>query len=172
VHDRLLPERRRGLLGRRGPGRLSCRAPFLLGVRVEEFHPLSPGQIVPLFGGGSGSLWSERLTATDATSSIGTQRGSRRQPGDHQALSRKGCAWYISTRLCDERNELLVRDALAAAGVRPVVAKLGPAVHSLLRRDGAGGSWQFWLNYGPHRSGSQPAAMTCCAVASSLPALS
>jgi beta-galactosidase len=121
----------------------------LLGVRVEEFHPLSPGQIVPLLGGGSGSLWSERLTATDADI---VDRYATGDLAGNPAITRrsagKGCAWYISTRLCDERNDLLVRDALAAAGVRPVVAKLGPAVHSLLRRDGAGGSWQFWLNYG------------------------
>jgi beta-galactosidase len=121
----------------------------LLGVRVEEFHPLAPGEMVPLSGGGSGSLWSERLTTADADVVDRYETGDL---ADSPAITRrpagKGCAWYVSTRLCDERNNLLVSDALAVAGVRPVAPKLGPAVHGLLRRDGPGRSWQFWLNYG------------------------
>jgi len=93
---------------------LPCSVPCW-GVRVEEFT-LSPGQIVPLFGVAPGRLWSDAFTATMPNRRSGTQRGSRRNPAITRRSAGKGCAWYISTRLCDERNELLVRDALAAAG--------------------------------------------------------
>jgi beta-galactosidase len=121
----------------------------LLGVSVEEFHPLASGELVRLSGGGYGSVWSERLTAHDADVL------DRYESGDlagSPALTRRaagsGYAWYISTRLCEERNNLLVLDALAKAGLTPVLPKLGAAVYGLVRHDGAGRSWRFWLNYG------------------------
>ncbi len=38
----------------------------LLGIRSEEFAPLRPGEVVTLTDGTTGTVWSERLAATDA----------------------------------------------------------------------------------------------------------
>jgi beta-galactosidase len=121
----------------------------LLGVRVEEFHPLARGELVPLAGGGYGSVWSERLEAHDADVLDRYEAGDLAGgPAITGRAAGSGYAWYVSTRLSDERNNLFVLDALATAGITPALPKLGPAVHGLLRRKGPGRSWQFWLNYG------------------------
>jgi beta-galactosidase len=121
----------------------------LLGVSVEEFHPLAQDELVPLSGGGYGSVWSERLAAHDADVLDRYEAGDLT---DSPALTRRaagsGYAWYVSTRLCEERNDLLVRDVLATAGLAPALPKVAPEVHGLVRHDGAGRAWQFWLNYG------------------------
>lgn len=121
----------------------------LLGVRVEEFHPLEAAEFVELRGGGRGSVWSERFSAPEAEVIDWYDSGDL---AGNPAVTRRavgaGYVWYVSTHLSDERADRLVRDALDAAGVTPVIAPAGPLVHHSVRRDGSGQSWHFWLNYG------------------------
>ncbi|QTE31446.1 beta-galactosidase [Pengzhenrongella sicca] len=119
----------------------------LLGVRVEEFAPLREHGSVGLSDGGTGQVWTERLTATDAevlaTYADGPAAGG-------PALTRRaadgpGAAWYLSTRLDGPSLAALVGRLVDAAGVTPVVAQ--PGGLEVVRRTGGSGSWLFAINH-------------------------
>jgi len=81
----------------------------LLGVRVEEFAPLrSP---VTLDDGSGADLWSEVLTAAGAETVASHVDGT-------PAVTRKGDAWYVATRLDEAATAALARRVAEAAGVR------------------------------------------------------
>ncbi|MDN4599199.1 beta-galactosidase [Leifsonia sp. F6_8S_P_1A] len=120
----------------------------LLGVRVDEFAPLSPGDTVRLASGRIASVWSERGRATTASVvdafADGPAEGSpaitRNERGD-------GVAWYVATRLDQLDLDDLVREALDGAGVAPHAA--GAAELDVTRRIGADGvSFLFAINHG------------------------
>ncbi len=112
----------------------------LLGVRVEEFHPLAAP--ITLADGGTGELWSETVHAAGA-------RVVTRYADGRPAVTRHtvgaGTAWYVSTRLGDGR---LIEAVTAEAGVRPVRAGLPPGVE-VVRRVAGDRSWLFVLNHTP-----------------------
>ncbi|GAA4981179.1 beta-galactosidase [Kineococcus glutinatus] len=121
----------------------------LLGVRVEEFAPLLPGEVTALDDGSRGRVWSELGRAAAGTEVLasftdGLAAGS-------PALTRRpagaGAAWYLATALEDEGLQALLDRLLAAGGVRPVVAG-APRGVDLVRRRSAEGSWLFVLNHG------------------------
>lgn len=124
----------------------------LLGVRVEEFHPLGPDERVRLCSGATGDLWSETVHAT------GAKIVSRYAGGvldGRPAITRnkvgRGSAWYISTRLDEESWSRWLAFVAGVAGVRPVRAGLPPGVETVIRREGER-AWLFVLN---HTDGEQ-----------------
>lgn len=92
----------------------------LLGVVVEEVHPLLAGQTVRLDDGTTASLWTEDLRTTTAKPVAhladgplaGTPAVTRNEHGD-------GTAWYVGTHLAPEAAAALVRSVATEAGVAP-----------------------------------------------------
>lgn len=117
----------------------------LLGVRVEEFFPLMPGETVTL-GSGSGRLWSEDLTAAGAEVldryAAGPLRG---RPCTTRRAVGRGAAWYLSTLPDDATFDALLGQVLDAGGVTPA-AEVVPGVEAVRRRSGHG-SWLFLANH-------------------------
>jgi beta-galactosidase len=120
----------------------------LLGVRVEEFHPLPEGGSVALSDfDAAATLWSELGRATDAevlaTYAEGPCAGSpaitRRRVGE-------GWAWYVGTELSDQALHQVGGRVLAEAGVQPVLAGLPPRVEAV-RRSGARGTYLVVVNH-------------------------
>jgi beta-galactosidase len=108
----------------------------LLGVRVEEFCPLPDNGSVRLSDGSIGRVWSERGRVTGAqpvaTYVDGPAAGS-------PAITRRGSAWYVGTRLDPASLERLL------------VTVLGPGssgVERIRRRHPDGRSYLFLLNHG------------------------
>jgi beta-galactosidase len=110
----------------------------LLGIRVEEHFPLRPGTVVRLDDGSTASVWTELLAADGAV----VQRRYVDGPvAGSPALTRRGNAWYVSTRLAD--------DALGSflggiAGGSPVAA----GIEAVRRRHADGRSYLFLFNHG------------------------
>jgi beta-galactosidase len=149
----------------------------VLGIRVEEFHPLHPGASVSLaladaeLTGGpaltgdpaltgnavlTGQVWSERLRAEGAevlaVYSAGALAGL---PAVTRHAFGAGTAWYLSTLLAADDLTALMGDAATAAGLLPASAAPAdagdaapPGVSVLRRRDGRGRSWRFAFNHG------------------------
>ena len=119
----------------------------LLGVRVEEFHPLGPDERVRLCSGATGELWSETVQATGAKV-ISRYAGGALD--GRPAITRnnvgRGAAWYVSTRLDEESWGRWLAFVADVAGVRPVRAGLPAGVEVVVRRDGER-EWLFALNH-------------------------
>jgi beta-galactosidase len=112
----------------------------VLGVRVEELCPLPPGETVALSDGSHGTLWSERVRLTGATSILEYADGPL---AGLPAVTRSGHAWYVSTELADDAYQRLLDEALTDAGVAPAVPGLPPGVEVVRRREG----WLFAINH-------------------------
>ena len=113
----------------------------VLGLSIEEFHPLRAGETVSLSGGGRGAIWSERVRPTGA---VAVQSFDGGLDAGHPAVTRhqlgRGVAWYVATAL-DDLRPLLSR-ALDEAGVsRP---RNLPETVEWVRR----GDYLFLLNHG------------------------
>jgi beta-galactosidase len=116
----------------------------LLGVRVEEFFPLMPGETVELESG-RGEVWSEDVTATTAEVRSRYAAGPLAgRPALTRAVAGSGAAWYLSTLPDDPALAALLDEVAEAAGVRPVADV--PAGVEVVRRRGEHGSWLFLLN--------------------------
>jgi beta-galactosidase len=117
----------------------------LLGVRVEEFFPLVLDDHSRLEGGGTGSLWSEDVTAVDAEVldryAAGPLTG---RPAVTRRSTGAGAAWYLSTLLDDAALGSLLEQVTGAAGVVPT-AQVPPGVEAVRRRS-KDGSWLFLVN--------------------------
>ncbi|RKN41463.1 beta-galactosidase [Micromonospora endolithica] len=119
----------------------------LLGVRVEEFHPLAGDDRPALTGGGTATLWSEtvRLAGAETVSAYadgvlaGLPAVTRRDVG-------AATCWYVSTRPDDDTYARLLTGAARRAGVAPTCPAAPPGVEAV-RRVGATGSWLFLLNH-------------------------
>ncbi|MEU4293452.1 beta-galactosidase [Kribbella sp. NPDC026596] len=107
----------------------------LLGVRVEEFHPLPADGGVALSSGGRGRLWSEDVRAVSAEV---VDRYAGGVLDGKPAITRRevgaGTAWYVSTELDDETAATLL--GLTTSPVEIV-----------RRRDGDT-TWTFLFNHG------------------------
>ena len=118
----------------------------LLGVRVEEFNPLLPGDSVALTRG-TGTRWSEFATATDAEVLISYAAGP---VAGSPALTRRrvgsGTAWYAGTRFDDDTWRSVLGEVIDAAGIEPA-AYVSVGVEAVRRRSGER-SWLFLLNHG------------------------
>jgi beta-galactosidase len=115
----------------------------VLGVRVEEFHPLPDDISVRLSTGDTGQLWSEHVWLTGAVSVADYVGGHL---DGLPAITRHGTAWYVSTQLDDAGYARLIEGVASQAGVNPVVAGLPPGVE-VVRRVGEAASWLFVINH-------------------------
>jgi beta-galactosidase len=131
----------------------------LLGVRVEEFHPLGPDDRVALSAAtpgdlwlspgsaGTGELWSETVHLAGAHPLAryaggvlgGLPAVTRHAVGD-------GAAYYVSTRLDPESSGLLLARVAASAGAGPERPGRPAGVEAVRRRAGDR-SWLFLLNH-------------------------
>ena len=93
----------------------------LLGIRVEEFAPVLPGEPVTLESGTTASLWTERLVAFDAEV---LDRFVGGPAGGLPALTRRrghdaaGDAWYLATLPDQAGLARIVDHALSSAGAQ------------------------------------------------------
>ena len=122
----------------------------VLGLTVEEFSPLLPGQSVRVTGpDGSeltGDVWTEVVVPRGAepvwTYADGLTAG-------HPAVTRhrhgRGTAWYVSTRLGAQGLDALLGWAIEDAGV-DARADL-PRDVEVVRRTGESGSYLFAINH-------------------------
>ena len=115
----------------------------VLGVRVEEFHPVAQ---VDLASGGRGRVWSEdvRLTGAEAIDRYagGVLDGS---PAVTRHSYARGVAWYVSTQLEDAAYGSLVEQVIRGAGIE--LPDL-PAEVELVRRRAGETSWTILINHG------------------------
>ncbi|WP_430378751.1 beta-galactosidase [Streptomyces sp. B1-3] len=122
----------------------------VLGLTVEEFSPLLPGQQVRVTGPDgpelTGDVWSEFVVPRGAetvwTYADGLAAG-------HPAVTRhrhgRGTAWYVSTRLTARGLDALLGRSAEDAGL-PSRADL-PHDVEVVRREGASGSFVFVVNH-------------------------
>jgi beta-galactosidase GanA len=132
----------------------------LLGVRVEEFAPIAPGDSVhstsEIFGAtpAAGSGWSEPVALVDADAVATYVDGpSAGWPALTRAARGEGAASYVTTDLSDIGRSVLVRRLLTEATVQ-ALAQADENVELSLRRGKDGATYLFILNHGgaPHRS--------------------
>lgn len=120
----------------------------VLGVQMEEFHPLHAHETVALSRYGDGAMWSElgKTTTADALAVFadGPAAGS---PAVTRNTFGGGVSYYVSTSLGAEGISQLVGEVAAAAGVGAVVADLPPGVE-VVKRSKAGTNWLFVINHG------------------------
>jgi beta-galactosidase len=116
----------------------------LLGIRVEEFYPMLPGQTVTLSGGGAGDVWQELGRATTATVIESYMDGP---VAGSPAVTRNGRAWYVGTRLLDADLERLIARVCDSAGARPVVSGAPPGLEAVRRRHPDGTTFLFLINH-------------------------
>jgi beta-galactosidase len=122
----------------------------MLGIRVEDFFPLGPDQVIPVrFDDGSvttGRIWSE-LIEPGAAEVIATYSGGALQgkPAVTRHQFGKGSATYVSTILDEEAMAVFMRSARKLARVTSVADI--PAGVEVVRRQGGGRSFQFVLNH-------------------------
>lgn len=93
----------------------------LLGVRVQEFHPLPQGVVVALDDGHSGTMWAEHTDIVEATDTEVLTRYADGPLEGVPALTRRrvgsGAAWYSTTRLDTAGTSALTGRLCADAGV-------------------------------------------------------
>ncbi|WP_298867348.1 beta-galactosidase [uncultured Microbacterium sp.] len=121
-----------------------------LGVRVEEFAPVAPGDTVALSDGIRGSLWSERGRATTAEVRASFVGGAA---DGSPALTRnewgEGTAWYLATLPDAADYRHLLAELVAEAGVEPPASVDGDLTAlELVRRHGDEHSYLFAINHG------------------------
>ena len=118
----------------------------LLGLTIEEFHPLAAGESVALEGGISGDVWSERVLLRGAES---VRRFAEGPDAGEPAVTRhdlgRGSAYYVATRLGDAALGELLAPLLDAAGV---VRERVPGAVEAVRRERDGRAYLFLLNHG------------------------
>jgi beta-galactosidase len=125
----------------------------LLGVRVEEFAPVLPGDTIHLDGdvvGGSSaeaSGWSEPVGLVDAEARATYVDGpSVGWPAISRAARGAGAAWYVTTDLSDAARGELV-DALLAEAQVTAIAQADAGVELVVRADQAGTEFLFAINH-------------------------
>ncbi|MFF4034104.1 beta-galactosidase [Streptomyces sviceus] len=118
-----------------------------LGVRTDELFPLLPGESLGLSGGGTASLWSERVHLDGAETVMSYTSGpltgvpavTRHPYGD-------GVAWYLATHPDPATLAALLDRIRTEAGVEPV-RRTPEGVEAVLRR-GEDADYLFLINHG------------------------
>lgn len=118
----------------------------VLGISLEEFFPLLPGEQVPLSAYGSGTVFSE-LGASQgaevlATYAAGPTAGS---PAITRNRLGSGAAYYVGTALSPDGMRALLGDIRSHAGLAPA-APAGDDVEITRRSDGTT-TWAFVINH-------------------------
>ncbi|PWC07662.1 beta-galactosidase [Mycetocola zhujimingii] len=119
-----------------------------LGISVEEFSPMLPGETTALDSGAGASLWTERLrlAGAEAIASYvdeplpGTPAITRNEHGT-------GVGWYLATALDPGDYRDLMRTVTAQAGVIATGPESDGSVE-VIRRVGSDQSYLFAINHG------------------------
>ena len=119
----------------------------LLGVRVEEFHPLLAGTQLKLSDGAVSTIWSEHvhLAGAEAVQTF-TEYPLEGVPALTRGAAGSGAAWYLATFPDRDGIESLVDRLLDESGVAPAAAA-DPGVELTRRRTGDGRSFLFAINH-------------------------
>ncbi|TFD50205.1 beta-galactosidase [Cryobacterium frigoriphilum] len=124
----------------------------LLGVTVEEFTPLLPGDSVTLDSGARASLWTERLRTTSAVAIARYVDGPL--PGV-PAITRndhgRGTAWYLATALAPEALRVAMRTVATGANLTAIGPEGDGTIEVVRRRATVGSpgpSYLFVINHG------------------------
>jgi beta-galactosidase len=119
----------------------------LLGVRVEEFHPLLEGAQLKLSDGVVSSIWSEHvhLAGAEAVQAF-TEYPLEGVPSLTRRSVGSGAAWYLATFPDRDGMESVVDRLLEESGVAPVAAA-DPGVELTRRRSDDGRSFLFAINH-------------------------
>jgi beta-galactosidase len=119
----------------------------LLGVRVEEFHPLLAGTQLKLSDGSVSSIWSEHvhLAGAEAVQSF-TEYPLEGVPSLTRRSVGSGAAWYLATFPDRDGIEAVVDRLLVESGVAPA-AVADPGVEVVRRRSDDGRSFLFAINH-------------------------
>jgi beta-galactosidase len=119
----------------------------LLGLWIDEFHPLAKGQAVKVTGGLVGDVWSETVVLRGAET---IRRYVDGPDAGGAALTRhrfgNGTAWYLSTRLDARQLADIVRQVSAETRLGdPLVAPDDLEIVRRVRSDGA--AYLFLINH-------------------------
>jgi beta-galactosidase len=119
----------------------------LLGVRVEEFHPVLAGSQLKLSDGTVSSVWSEHvhLAGAEAVQTF-TEYPLEGVPSLTRRAVGEGAAWYLATFPDRDGIEALVDRLLEESGIGPV-ATADPGVELTRRRSADGRSFLFAINH-------------------------
>lgn len=120
----------------------------LLGVRVEELHPLAEGAVVALDDGSQADAWAEDLQLRGAealrTFTHGPLAG---RPAVTRRAHGAGTATYVATRLERSALSALLADVAALAGVQPELPEAGDGLE-VVRRFAGERTYLFVINHG------------------------
>ncbi|VXC02017.1 Beta-galactosidase [Arthrobacter sp. 9AX] len=119
----------------------------LLGVRVEEFHPLLAGTQLKLSDGAVSSVWSEHvhLAGADAVQTF-TEYPLEGVPSLTRRPVGAGSAWYLATFPDRDGIESVVDRLLEESGVAAAAAA-DPGVELTRRRSDDGRTFLFAINH-------------------------
>jgi beta-galactosidase len=121
----------------------------VLGLTVEEFHPLAAGGRVTVGERLNATIWSERVRPTTASTvwTFGTGPDA-----GHPALTRNavgaGTAWYLATQPDDDALPAVLDLVLAEAGLTGAVPTGAVAGVEAVRRVGPDATYLFLINHG------------------------
>lgn len=119
-----------------------------LGVSTDELFPLLPKETVGLSGGGTASLWSERVRPAGAQTVISYTDGPLTGvPAVTRHAYGAGAAWYLATLPDPHTLAALLTRIREEAGVRPVLADV-PAGVEAARRRGSDADYLFLIDHG------------------------
>ncbi|TAP41043.1 beta-galactosidase [Arthrobacter sp. S39] len=119
----------------------------LLGIRVEEFHPLLAGTQLKLSDGGVSTIWSEHLHLAGAEAvQTFTEYPLEGVPSVTRHAVGSGAAWYLATFPDRDGIESVVDRLLAESGVARV-AEADSGVELTRRRAADGSSFLFAINH-------------------------
>ncbi|MCH6231523.1 beta-galactosidase [Microbacterium sp. CFH 31415] len=122
-----------------------------LGIRVEEFAPVAPGETLHLTDGATSTLWSERACVTTAETVASFADGpAAGSPAITRNAWGEGTAWYLATHLDAADSRALFGRIAEEAGARPAaVVRGGRGALEIVRRRGADAAYLFVVNHGP-----------------------
>ena len=117
----------------------------VLGLHVEEFHPLAEGRTVTLANGATGDIWSERVVPGAAEPVTAFASGpDAGQPALTRHEYGQGRAWYLAARLTGRDLGPVVATVLEEAGI--TLPDLPDGVEAV-RRHGDAGEYLFLINH-------------------------
>jgi beta-galactosidase len=119
-----------------------------LGVRTDELFPLLPGETVGLSGGGTASLWSERVALAGAEAVLSYTDGPLTGvPAVTRHAHGAGTAWYVATLPDPSTLAELLDRVRGEAGVEPVVRGVLPEGIEAVRRRGTDADYVFLIDH-------------------------
>ncbi|MBL1066179.1 beta-galactosidase [Streptomyces sp. 7-21] len=122
----------------------------LLGIRIQEFHPLPEGEEVTLDDGRTASLWSDQIEVTggdavEVLARYGSGLYAGRPAITRRAVPGGGSAAYVSTRLGPEGLAGVLGTLLERAGVASELPETARGRVELAVRRGADGAAYWFL---------------------------